>query len=131
MNLMVNIDVGDLDMAIAFYTDALGLRLARRLFDGTVAEMTGATSTIYLLSKPAGTKAVAAADATREYRRHWTPIHLDFEVVDVAAAVKRVVDAGGKLEGDVTSHAWGRLATMADPFGHGFCLLELSASGYG
>jgi predicted enzyme related to lactoylglutathione lyase len=130
MNLLVNIDVDDLDRAIDFYSNALGLGLVRRLFDDTVAEMAGATSTIYLLLKPAATKPSACSAATRDYHRHWTPVHLDFVVEDVFSAVERAAEAGAKLEGQITSHAWGQLATMSDPFGHGFCLLQRSAAGY-
>ena len=128
MNVMVNIDVDDLDRAIDFYTRGFGLRLVRRLFDETVAEMAGAPVTIHLLLKAAGTG--AAGSSTRRYQRHWTPVHLDFEVEDIEAAVQRVRAAGGVLEGEMTSHAWGRLATMSDPFGHGLCVVELSGAGY-
>ena len=130
MQLVVNIDVDDVEKAVEFYTAALGLRPGRRLFEGSVAEMLGATSTIHLLSKPAGSAAVLNAALSRGYARHWTPVHLDFEVVDIAAAVERAVDAGAKLEGEIQCFRWGRLATMSDPFGHGFCLLQLSAKGY-
>jgi predicted enzyme related to lactoylglutathione lyase len=126
MKLLVNIDVDDLEKAIAFYSAALGLRLSRRLFLDSVAEMTGATATIYLLLKRGGTMPIAPLSITREYQRHWTPIHLDFAVDDLEPVVKRVVDAGGQLEGQIVSYDWGRLATMSDPFGHGFCVVELS-----
>jgi hypothetical protein len=54
MNLVINIDVDDLEKGIAFYQSAFGLRLGRRLFGGTVAEMVGVSSNVYLLSKPSG-----------------------------------------------------------------------------
>ena len=129
MQLLVNIDVDDLEKAIDFYSAGLGLRLGRRLFDGSVAEMSGASSTIQLLLKPAG-KSPASLHITREYKRHWTPVHLDFAVEDISAAVERAIHAGATLEGAVQSHAWGRLATLSDPFGHGFCLLQLVGEGY-
>jgi predicted enzyme related to lactoylglutathione lyase len=130
LQLVVNIDVDDLEKAIEFYAAALGLRPGRRLFEGSVAEMLGATSTIHLLSKPSGSAAVSTKVLSRAYTRHWTPVHLDFPVLDIVAAVERAVDAGAKLEGEIQTFRWGRLATMSDPFGHGFCLLQLSASGY-
>ena len=130
MQLIVNIDVDDVEKAIGFYESALGLRVGRRLFGGSVAEMTGATSLIHLLLKPAGSIPVASSPTARAYRRHWTPIHLDFVVDDLSAAVTRVIDAGGTLEGQITSYAWGQIATLSDPFGHGFCVLQLSAAGY-
>jgi catechol 2,3-dioxygenase-like lactoylglutathione lyase family enzyme len=46
MRLLVNVDVDDLERAIEFYRAAFGLHLGRRLFDGSVAEMRGASSMI-------------------------------------------------------------------------------------
>ena len=51
MEMLVNIDVDDLEKAVAFYRDALGLQAERRLFDGSVVEMAGASSKIHLLAK--------------------------------------------------------------------------------
>jgi predicted enzyme related to lactoylglutathione lyase len=130
MQLLVNIDVDDLERAIEFYTNALGLRLERRLFRGSVAEMSGASSKVYLMAKPAGTSPFAAASGVRDYTRHWTPVHLDFEVDDVRAVVERAVAAGAKLEGDIVSFGWGEQATLADPFGHGLCVLRFTSTGY-
>ncbi len=125
MRLTVNIDVDDLDRAIAFYTAGLGLKLAGYLFDGTVAELHGAPARIHLLAKPAASTAVAATALRRDYRRHWTPVHLDFEVDDIAATVQAALAAGATLEGDIESFPWGRLALMSDPFGHGYCVVQL------
>ena len=41
-----------------------------------------------------------------------------------------MVAAGARQEGEIESHAWGRIAFFSDPFGHGLCLLQLSAAGY-
>jgi predicted enzyme related to lactoylglutathione lyase len=51
-------------------------------------------------------------------------------VEDLDAAVARAEAAGAALEAPVTTSAWGRLALMADPFGHGFCLLQFLGRGY-
>jgi predicted enzyme related to lactoylglutathione lyase len=118
MRIYVNIDVDDIDKGIAFYT-AIGLTLARRLFDGTVAELTGATAPIHLLPR-----------AARNYTRHWTPVHLDFCVDDLDAAIQRALATGAILEGAVRSYDWGRIATLGDPFGHGLCLMQLAPGGY-
>jgi hypothetical protein len=40
------------------------------------------------------------------------------------------VDAGARLEAAVSTHPWGRLALMADPFGHGFCFVQFLGHGY-
>jgi predicted enzyme related to lactoylglutathione lyase len=130
VQLLVNVDVDDLERAIDFYTTALGLRTARRLFEGSVAELVGASSKIYLLVKPAGTRASHRASSVRDYRRHWTPVHLDFEVDDISAAVDRAVAAGAQLEGEIETFSWGRQATLSDPFGHGFCVLQFRGQGY-
>lgn len=129
MELLANIDVDDLAEGIAFYEAALGLKVGRRLGASGV-EMLGASSAIYLLLKAEGTKPSAATDDRRDYRRHWTPVHLDFVVPEIQAAVRRVLGAGGSIEGAIQTHEWGRIAHVADPFGHGFCLIEFLGRGY-
>ena len=125
---LVNIDVDDLEKAAAFYCDGLRLKVGRR-FDGWL-ELVGASSPIYLLPKKAGSAISPVSPARRDYARHWTPVHLDFVVEDIDAAVARAVGAGASLEMDVTGHAYGRLALLADPFGNGFCLLQFTGRGY-
>jgi predicted enzyme related to lactoylglutathione lyase len=51
-------------------------------------------------------------------------------VGDLEAAVGRAVSAGAALEGEIQHLEWGRIATLADPFGHGFCLLQFRGRGY-
>lgn len=124
------IDVDDVERAIAFYTEGLGLEVGRRFDEGWV-ELCGAPIPIDLLRRGAGTPANVNVDApARDYRRHWTPVHLDFTVDDLDAAVERARAAGASVEGDLRSFPWGRIARLADPFGHGFCLLEFRGRGY-
>lgn len=108
MEVLINIDVPDLAAAIAFYEQATGLRLGRMLFDGTVGEMTGASARVFLLQKEPGSLAVPNAAPAREYRRHWTPVHLDFAVPDLDAAVAQAISAGAKLDIPVQDLVWGR-----------------------
>ncbi len=129
MDLLVNIDVDDLPKAIAFYEQAAGLRPGRS-FGALGVEMLGASSAVYLLVKPAGSKPSPRTDEERRYRRHWTPVHLDFVVADVAAAVDRAIAAGATIEGDIETHRWGRIARMVDPFGHGICFIQFIGRGY-
>jgi len=96
MQLLVNIDVDDLRKAIAFYQQAAGLRVGRR-FGAFGVEMLGAASPVYLLVKPAGTRASTRTDEERRYGRHWTPVHLDFVVPELEPAVGQAVDAGATL----------------------------------
>ena len=95
-----------------------------------VVELLGGPAAIYLLVKKGGTLPFAGATEPRDYRRHWTPVHLDFVVTDVEAAVDRAVAAGARSEGEIASHVWGRMALMSDPFGNGFCLIEFVGRGY-
>jgi len=127
VDLLVNIDVPDLSRAIAFYRDAFGLSVTRRFgMDG--AELTGWPARLYLLQKPAGSP--GAADALRHYDRHWTPVHLDVVVDDLDAALKRALAAGARAEGAIRTEVWGRIVVLADPFGHGLCLIQFLGRGY-
>jgi catechol 2,3-dioxygenase-like lactoylglutathione lyase family enzyme len=126
--LLINIDVPDLTKAEAFYTRALELRVGRR-FGRDAAELLGATAPIYLLLQKPG-DAPAPGVSARGYQRHWTPVHFDVVVTELDAAVKRAQDAGATLERPIQERAWGRMANFADPFGHGFCILQFSAKGY-
>jgi predicted enzyme related to lactoylglutathione lyase len=129
MNRLVNIDVDDLDKAIGFYTAAFGLQVGRR-FGKAGVEMLGGSAPIYLLVKPAGTPASAGSTQLRSYERHWTPVHLDVVVDEIDAAVQRALGAGAHLEKPVAVNTWDSLALMADPFGHGFCLVQFHGRGY-
>ena len=128
---IITIDVDDLERAVDFYARGLGLRLARRLFEGAVAEMTGAQSPIQLSLKEADSAWSLRATGRRDYKRHWTPVHLDFVVENVARAVERAKAAGATVESGVQTFAWGLMATLSDPFGNGFDLVQLVGRGYG
>ncbi len=128
-NLFVNIDVPDVERAVAFYTSAFGLRVGRR-FGPTVVELSGAAVPIYLLQKAPATPTFAGAASTRDYARHWTPVHLDLAVEDLDSALSRAAAAGATAESEILTYPWGRIAYLSDPFGHGFCLLQLDPAGY-
>ncbi len=127
--LLINLDVPDIERATAFYTAAFSLTVGRR-FDADFVELLGAPVPLYLLRKDAGTSPVPGALAKRSYDRHWTPVHVDLVVDDIDAAVALAIAAGAIVEAPVCDAPYGRLALLADPFGHGFCLLQLTASGY-
>ena len=129
MRLLINIDVPDLERAIGFYEQAFGLTLTPPPGAGGGGNVRR-PGPIYLLEKAAGTPAAGATRQPRDYARHWTPVHLDVVVDDVDAAVARAVAAGARLEDPAATHAWGRIAHLSDPFGHGICLLQFLGRGY-
>lgn len=127
MHLLINIDVPDLPAAEALYASAFGLTAGRRFGRGGV-ELLGAQAPIYLLENPAAS--VAAAEARRDYTRHWTPVHLDVVVDLLEPALDRALAAGMLQETDIREANWGRIVRLADPWGHGWCLLQFVNRGY-
>lgn len=127
MTVLVNIDVPSIEQAVAFYTQAFGLAVGRRL-GRQMVELVGWPTPVWLLQKAAGT--VAAADCRRSYERHWTPVHLDIIVDDMDSALARAIGEGARVEHEVRIKIWGKIAGLADPFGHGLCLIEFLNRGY-
>jgi catechol 2,3-dioxygenase-like lactoylglutathione lyase family enzyme len=123
--------VPDLRAAITFYTAALGLHHTRTLDD--VAELSGASSTFYLLQKdprtPAFKSPPVGRDAPRHYSRHWTPVHFDLVVPDVDAAAARAIAAGAIQETGHVNWRGSRCISLGDPFGHGFCFIQFEHGG--
>jgi len=129
MDLLINLDVDELDKAVRFYTSALGLKVGR-CFGALGVETLGSSAPIYLLVKSPGTPASDTSSQRRRYERHWTPVHLDFVVEEIEPAVQGAVIAGAQLEQPIATYKWGKLALMADPFGHGFCFVQFLSRGY-
>lgn len=127
MELLVNIDVPDLEAALAVYRDAFDLRVGRR-FGTAAVELLGAQAPIYLLKAPAGS--LGAAAQARNYQRHWTPVHLDVVVPDLEAALAKAEKAGLRAETGIREASWGRICTLHDTWGHGWCLLQFVGRGY-
>src|SRR5208337_3095401 len=119
--------VPDLARAIAFYAEAFGLTVTRRLGAGA-AELSGLPVRLSLLEKSEGT--IGAGKDLRRYDRHWTPVHVDVIVDDVEAALTRAVAVGARVESGVRVEAYGKIAILSDPFGHGFCLIQFLGRGY-
>ena len=128
MKFLVNHGVDDLDKAVSFYSSAFGLEVDRR-FRVFGVEMLGG-SALHLLVKSPGTSASVTISQRRSYERHWTPVHLDFVVDELEPAKQRARSAGARLEQPIATHPWGKLALMADPFGHGFCFIQFLGRGY-
>jgi hypothetical protein len=56
-------------------------------------------------------------------------VPLDRPVPILEPAVIRAIKAGATIEGETQTHNWGRIAHMADPFGHGICFIEFLGGG--
>ncbi len=100
MELEITIDVDDLDRAVQFYCGGLGLTLVERNPNWARVELNG--QNFWLCAFEAGPH----GNVTRDFRRHWTPIHLDFIVDDVDKAVERALAAGGRTVWHPTWATW-------------------------
>ena len=123
LSVSVSIDVPDMAKGIRFYTDAFGFSKISEPYPG-VAVLRAGGLTITLLEKREQTKPSPNAQDVRRYDRHWTPVHLDIHVDDLHAALDKAVEAGATKEQFFENAEHGSAAFCADPFGHGFCLLE-------
>jgi predicted enzyme related to lactoylglutathione lyase len=119
--ISISIDVPDLQRAETFYRDALGCTKLRD--QGDMCVLSAGNADIYLLKRESGSQSSPTSDSTRNFDRHWTPVHLDFGVDDVEKALAQVLELGGVVEGQ-ESGDWGAIAYCVDPFGHGFCLIK-------
>ncbi|WP_284163586.1 VOC family protein [Frigidibacter sp. SD6-1] len=122
MKIAVSVDVPSIEEGLAFFGDTFCFRTVAEPYTG-LALIEADGQRLLLTARAEGSTPHPDATAGRTYRRHWTPVHLDFHVADVAATRDRALAAGARLE------AWheppGRppVAFMSDPFGHGFCLI--------
>jgi catechol 2,3-dioxygenase-like lactoylglutathione lyase family enzyme len=81
--LLVNIDVDDLQQGIGFYTEALGVTVGRRFGeDGGAARSAGSELPP---GEAGGTESDAFGRRAPRLCPHWTPMHLDIVVEDIAA----------------------------------------------
>ncbi len=123
LEIEICIDVPDLASGVRFYNEAFGFAVAAKPYPG-VAVLAAGAARITLLEKHEQTKPSPHTADVRRYARHWTPVHLDFHVDDVKAALDRAVQAGATAEQVFDGHGFGPTAFCADPFGNGFCLLQ-------
>ena len=117
------IDVPDMARGLRFYGDAFGFAKIAEPYPG-VAVLKAGDALITLLQKRENTQPSPNARDLRRYERHWTPVHLDFHVNDLKAALAKAVAAGATQEQLFENDEHGSIAFCADPFGNGFCLLQ-------
>lgn len=117
-----SVDVPDLEAGVEFYTEGLGFEAVGSAWEDAF-ELRGDGVRVHLLEREPGAPATPDGDDTRTYERHWTPVHLDLEVDDVDVVIERARAAGATVEAGPTDVGGEVIATLSDPFGHGFCLI--------
>jgi uncharacterized glyoxalase superfamily protein PhnB len=122
-SVSISVDVPNLEDAILFYARAFGFSKSSTPVPG-VAVLQAGNAEICLLEKHAGSRASNCTPEMRHYERHWTPVHLDIHVDDLAAVLSKALDAGATKEQLFENMKHGSVAFCSDPFGHGFCLIE-------
>ncbi len=123
MKVEITIDVDDLGCAVEFYCEGIGLNLVELEKNWARAELDD--QTFWICEFEAGQQ----GGITRDFQRHWTPIHLDFIVKDLDRTLARALDAGGRLDRAVRRddrEPLGRcdVANLSDPAGNGIDLIE-------
>src|SRR5262245_28953798 len=88
MKFEICIDVDDVTRAVEFYERGLGLTVVERHADW--AQLNLHEQTVWIMKVPSGVD----GSISRDYRRHWTPVHLDLLVDDIDEAVSRALAAG-------------------------------------
>jgi catechol 2,3-dioxygenase-like lactoylglutathione lyase family enzyme len=126
MQYSVSIDVPQLEEGLRFYRDGLGLREVARPI-ATYVLLECGKSQIGLIEKSSGTRPAKDCSDVRRYDRHWTPVHIDFHVDDLAAFLAKAVRAGAKCEQKFEGGAHPPVAFCSDPFGNGFCIIGTKA----
>lgn len=105
------VSVAQLDPALVFYRDLLGLPVRRRSWDFVWLE-TGDGVELLLHQRPS-----AASDAA---------VSIGFGVTGLDAVVRRWIALGGAVIDPPAAQPWGeRMAVLRDADGHVVCLSEL------
>jgi predicted enzyme related to lactoylglutathione lyase len=94
--------VSEMDRAVGFYRDSLGLEVIEH--DGDWSEVTAGDQRIGLngAESPGGDGGAVIA----------------FSVDDLDATVEKLKESGVEFSGEVSEHPWGRIAPFKDPDGN-------------
>ena len=112
--------VGELDRALRFYTEVLGLRLGHR--SGDYAQLDTGATRLALYTRSAMTKTLGITLDTPSANA--PGFEIGFKVADVDAAFSELVARGALPVVPPTDRFWGqRTAYVRDPDGH---LVELA-----
>lgn len=106
-------DTADLDGAVAFWTQVLGLEVVHR-----------AGAFVYLSRLAGDTGPRLAFQQVPEPLETKNRLHLDIRVPDRAAFTERVLALGGSVLGEHQEGDFPTWTVLADPEGHRFCVYE-------
>lgn len=103
--------VTDLDRAVGFYRDALGLDVAEQQSEWAELKADGLTIGLNARSEetPSGDGGAVVAFRVDD---------------DIEAAAGQLRDKGVDLAGEVSEHPWGKVVTFADPDGNDLQLYQ-------
>jgi predicted enzyme related to lactoylglutathione lyase len=118
----VSIDVPNLEEGLRFYRKVFGFIETARPFP-TMAVLDANNVTVCMHEKTSGTKSSPSSPATRDYNRHWTPVHLDLHVEDFDAVLAKVRSEGGTVEMEFKNRGPMPAGFCSDPFGNGLCVI--------
>ena len=122
MKYSVSIDVPILDDGLRFYGEVFDFVESARPVEG-YAVLTCGDVEIGLIEKAAGTRPARVSSDLRRYKRHWTPVHIDFYVEDFESALARALAAGAQCEKQFSDGDHPPAAFCSGPFGNGFCII--------
>ena len=122
MKVSVSIDVPSLADGTRFYGRAFGFVESSRPHE-RYAVLVAGDARIGLLAKPAGSSPARDCADVRRYDRHWTPVHIDFNVDEFDSTLENAVEAGAKCEQLHRIAGYPPVAFCSDPFGNGFCII--------
>lgn len=112
--------VEDLDRALKFYTDVLGLRLGHR--SGDYAQFSTGATRLGLYTRDAMAKTLGRS--LKAPAQDAPGFEIGFKVADVDATFSELVERGAPPAMSPTTRPWGqRTAYIRDPDGH---LIELA-----
>ena len=122
VSVHASLDVPDIAAGVKFYTEVFGFTEKARPFPA-MAILDAGNVTLCIHEKAVGTSPAPGSAATRDYARHWTPVHLDFHVPALDPVLERIVQGGGRIETEYRTMGPRPTAFCSDPFGHGFCVI--------
>ena len=115
--------VGDVDVAVAFYTRMLGFELVEKW--GPPFAMIRRDDLTVWLSGPGSSASRPLADGSKPVPGGWNRLVLETD--DLDSLVGRLSKAGAVLRGDIVSGPGGKQALVDDPSGNPIELFEPSS----